>query len=356
MKKLIIMAIVLTLLTFLLPVMAVWGMSGEDRESDVDVIPENVVEAAGTVTIDSDEDSTSSTNTAKDIDSPLTGKADREIYVSVEIDGRVETMTLQYYLLGVVSAEMPASYPTEALKAQAVAARTYTYSRMLAALAGKNVHDSADVCTNPGHCKAYIDWEQQTDVWEEIGRTDYIDKIADAVMSTDGEVILYDSKPIVAVFHAASGDYTENAKDIWGSDVPYLVSVESPNGADYKKTITISAEEFQEIIYNEYPDALLTGEPSEWFGEIVRTQAGGVESIIVGGVEVTGKEMREIFDLPSTNFDAIPKKNTIVFNTKGYGHCVGMSQYGARALALKGKNYRDVLHWYYTDVDIRKLT
>lgn len=365
MKKIIIIAIVLTLLTFILPVLAVWGVSGRDENDSEEIIPKNAIEAAGTTNIESDgkvvneavdKYSKDNIDSKDSIESSLIGKSDAEIYVRVEINGKVETMTLQYYLLGVVVAEMPASFPTEALKAQTVAARTYTYSRILAALAGNNAHDNADVCTDTSHCKAYTDWEKQADAWEEIGRADYCEKVVDAVMSTDGEVILYDSKPIVAVFHAASGEYTENAKDIWGSDVPYLVSVENPDGADYEKTITFTIDEFQEAISYKYPEAVLAGEPADWFGEISYTPAGGVSSIIVGGVEITGKEMRELLKLPSSNFDITTKKDAIVLNTRGYGHCVGMSQYGARALALKGRDYKEILHWYYTDVEIRKLS
>lgn len=353
MKKIVIIAIVLTILTFILPVMAVWGLSSDENDPE-EIIPENAIKTAGTTMLNIGDKSTTDTDLENDIDSTLMGMSDTEIIVRVEMSGQIDTMTLQHYLLGVVTAEMPASFPAEALKAQAVAARTYTYSRMRAELAGNNAHDNADVCTNPAHCKAYTDWEQQVAVWDEMGRDDYSEKILDAVKGTDREVILYDSKPIVAVFHAASGEFTENAKDIWGSEVPYLISVESPNGADYKEKNTVTIEEFKDVIYREYPDALLVGEHSEWFGEIVHTPAGGVSSINVGGVKISGKEMRALFDLPSSNIEISTKKDVIVFNTKGYGHCVGMSQYGARVLALKGKNYQDILHWYYTDVEIRK--
>jgi stage II sporulation protein D len=346
MKKIAVISLVLTFLIFVLPLMAVRGKPAEyQRDNREEKRPENAIEAAGPTQIENNG-----------TDPPSVPLSDDEVMVRVSLNGKTKSMSLRSYLLGVVAAEMPASYPSEALKAQAVAARTYTFSRIMAAKAGKEAHDGADVCTNPAHCKAYVEWEDRQAEWEKIGRRDYCDKIVEAVDGTVGEVILYNSEPIVAVFHAASGKYTENAKDIWGSDVPYLKSVESPEGADYNKKITYTTEEFRNRVNDKYPEAVLSMEPANWFGEVKYTEAGGVSSIVVGGVDISGKNMRALFDLPSSNFEIEVKRDKIIFNTSGYGHGVGMSQYGARALALKGKDYRDILLWYYTDVKIGKVT
>ena len=215
---------------------------------------------------------------------------------------------------------MPAYYPSEALKAQAVAARTYTYSRILAAKAGKQAHSGADVCTDPAHCKAYTNWEERRAEWESIGRKDYCDKIVGAVDGTSGEIILYNDQPIVAVFHAASAEYTENAGDIWGVDVPYLQSVKSPEGAGYNKKITFTAEKFRDLISGRYPEAVLTDEPDSWFGEVKHTEAGGVSSIVVGGVTISGKDMRNCW-AASSNFETESKKDKIILNQRLRTRC-----------------------------------
>jgi stage II sporulation protein D len=275
--------------------------------------------------------------------------------VRVDIDGSVRIMSLYEYLLGVVSAEMPASFPLEALKAQAVAARTFTYSRIAASKAGHPAHENADVCAESSHCKAYISWEEIRAKWKALGRNKYADKVTEAVQSTDGEVILYKDEPIVAVFHAASAAYTENAKDVWGSDIPYLQSVKSPDGAEYSRKVTFSADDFKSSFLKKYPDAVFKGEPSGWFKDIDTSEAGGVIGITIGGVRVSGRTVRAVFGLASSNFEIAAGKNQITFFSSGFGHCVGMSQYGARALALKGKDYQGILSWYYTDIEIKKI-
>lgn len=355
MKRIALITLVLVLIIFILPLMVVGGKSADIQPDDGEVKrPDDAIEAAGPTKIEDKESKAPSEDGGQSVGTATL--YDDEVTVRVSHNGKIMSMSLRSYLLGVVAAEMPAYYPLEALKAQAVAARTYTYSRMIAAKAGKQAHNGADVCTDPAHCKAYIDWEERQAEWEDAGRSDYSEKIVSAVDSTSGEIIIYDDQPIVAVFHAASAEYTENAGDVWGTDVPYLRSVRSPEGADYNKKITFTTEEFRDLLEETYPEAQLSDEPENWFGEVIYTEAGGVSSIVVGGVKISGKDMRKIFGLPSANFEIDVRKNRITFDTKGYGHGVGMSQYGARALALKGMDHEDILLWYYTDVSIGRAT
>jgi len=368
MKRIIIMALVLTLFVFLLPVLAVREepVAGVTDFSDEE--PENAIEAAGSAVVVKNsyekkedntkinkEDNASGAETAEKDAPSVIYPNDADIRVRVKSKGKILTMSLYDYLLGVVSAEMPASFPSEALKAQAVAARTFTYSRKRAAENGKPSHPDADVCTDASHCKAYMPWEEIKGKWEDIGMSDYAEKVEIAVRETDGEVILYEEEPIIAVFHAASGEYTENAKDVWGSEVPYLKSVESPGGAEYVRETSFRADEFKSMFAKKHPEAVFGDSPSEWIRDIVRSEAGGVMRISIGGVQVSGREVRSIYGLASTNFDVKADKSKVTFQSSGYGHCVGMSQYGARTLALKGKDYREILSWYYTGTEIKRI-
>jgi len=368
MKRIAIIALILTLFIFLLPLMAVREKPIAGDSEIIDEQPENAIEAAGSAVVVKNKagksgDSTGTQSGGKNSGTEIIEKNDQQtfypddadIQVRVKDSDRVLTMDLHSYLLGVVSAEMPAAFPAEALKAQAVAARTFTYSRMKAAKEGKPSHNDADVCTSASHCKAYMPWEEIKSKWEELGRDDYVEKVEKAVRETNGEVIVYNEEPIIAVFHAASGKYTENAKDVWGSEVPYLKSVESPDGEEYTKKVTFSADEFQSLFIAKNPDAVFGDQPSEWIGEIVKSEAGGVIRITIGGVQVSGSVVRSIFNLASANFDIKADRDKVMFSSRGYGHCVGMSQYGARALALKGKDYREILSWYYTGIEIKKI-
>ncbi len=281
---------------------------------------------------------------------------DAALTIRVLVGSEVLTLTMDDYLFCVVAAEMPASFPLEALRAQAVAARTYAEAKMLDA--AKNgppeVHKGADVCDQYTHCKAYISREQAMGNWGERAE-EYAATIAGAVASTDGEVILYEQEPIVAVFHAASSGRTERAADVWGGDLPYLQSVESPGEdacAKYHGRAEIPLAEFKKTIADAYPQADLQTVPL--WGESERSAAGGVISVTVGGVPLTGGRIRTLFALQSAHFTMTLEDDRVVFETLGYGHGVGMSQYGARALALEGKTYEEILRWYYTGVTVSR--
>ena len=279
--------------------------------------------------------------------------------VTVCIGDTVQEMTLESYLVGVLAAEMPAAFPAEALKAQAVAARTYTlYKEDLYGCDGAKApasHKGAVLCDDSGHCKAYCDLAQRAqDLWG-ANRDFYQSKITAAVQDTDGLVMVYEGKPIAAVFHAASAEKTEAAVDVWGNAVPYLVSVSSPGGeasSSYYATVELLQSDFAAAFTAAHPEAKLTGAASGWFADIKRSEAGGIVSLKVGGVQVEGREIRSLAGLNSTNFTVEARESLLIFSTTGYGHGVGMSQYGARALALEGQNFESILKHYYTGVDL----
>ncbi len=280
---------------------------------------------------------------------------DAQMKITVWDGQQVLTLPLNEYLLGVVASEMPALFPEEALKAQAVAARTYALNR--ASLTPAQSHHGAMVCTDPSHCKAYKPFATAAANWG-ISREQYSAKITSAVADTDGQILLYDGKPISAVFHSASAGKTENASDVWGGNVPYLQSVDSFGEQDspaYYGTVEIPTDEFKSSFLKKWPSAKLDSSPDTWFKNSTRSGAGGVINVYVGGVKVTGNQIRSLCGLRSTNFTVKHENGKLIFNTLGYGHCVGMSQYGARAMAKQGKNYREILTWYYKGVTFGQL-
>ena len=268
-------------------------------------------------------------------------------------DGRVETMAMDDYLWRVVAAEMPAAFEPEALKAQAVAARTYTCAKMERTTPA---HPEADVCTDVACCQACRTPEEAAASWGSNARM-YTDKIAAAVADTDGLAVLYGGKPIQAVFFSSADGRTVDAVEVWGNAVPYLTGVDSPEGEEvpnYHSTVTLTAEACKARLLAKYPGADLSGDPSGWFSNTVSNSAGGVESMKVGGVTVSGQALRTLFALRSTSFTVSAGAEGVTFAVTGYGHGVGMSQYGANALAREGKRCEEILKWYYTGVEVAR--
>lgn len=279
--------------------------------------------------------------------------ADAQVQVYVADENRVEDMKINDYLKCVVAAEMPVDFELEALKAQAVAARTYLYSHIEQVRQGNVAagHNGAVVCTDSTHCQAYITEQKRRDSWE--GDIDAKwNKISAAVEDTSGQVMTYDGEIISAVFHSTSSGNTEAAVDVWGSDVPYLQSVASEGdekSPKFHSELVMSEEDFrsraeEKISGMDRSKALI--------GNIIRSDAGGIVTIELGGVEVEGTEFRSIFSLRSTNVEIEQTDGDIIMSVKGYGHGVGMSQYGADYLASQGKDYEEILKTYYTGIKI----
>lgn len=262
-------------------------------------------------------------------------------------------MTMAEYLPGVVRGEMPATFEEEALKAQAVAERTFIYYHMQGGR--KAAHPDADVCMDYRCCNAWVSQEQAKSNWGD-NYEEYNRKIQQSVEETDGQVMLYDGKPILAAFHSSSAGVTAKSGDAWVSDLPYLVSVESPENADsvpnYYSVNTFTPEEFREKVLAQEPTAVLEGSPAEWVTDLQKNESGRVESVTVGGISLRGTRVRSILGLRSACFTAECTDSAITFRVTGYGHGVGMSQYGANALAKEGKTWQEILRWYYRGVSI----
>lgn len=267
-------------------------------------------------------------------------------------EGGVVELTMEEYLWGVVAAEMPASFETEALKAQACAARTYTVIRQ-----NSGKHPDADICGDSTCCQAYIERAAAEARWG-LNAREYGRKIDQAVAETDGLGIFYQDQPIQALFFSSAAGKTVDAVEVWGNSVAYLKSVDSPEGDEvpnYRTQVTLGAEEVKSLVLNAYPGADLSGDPSAWFGEARRNEGGGVISVLLGGVTLTGGQVRSLFSLRSAAFTVSWDGAQFTFDVTGYGHGVGLSQYGANAMAKAGSDFEEILTWYYTGTQVREL-
>ena len=264
--------------------------------------------------------------------------------------GEVTELSMYAYLVGAVAAETPASFESEALRAQAVALRTYVLHHIyIAPPAG---HADADVCGDFGCCAAYDDEAALREKWGDA-YDENLKKIEDAVAATDGIFITYDSLPILAVFHSSSYRATTGAEKVWSQPVPYLVSVPSPETesevTNLKSTVTVTAADFKSTVLSAYPDAKLEGDARAWITDMQIDKTGRVDTITVGGITLTGTQLRALFALRSTAV-SVTIGEDIVFETMGYGHGVGMSQFGANIMAKGGASWREIIKSYYTGV------
>ena len=271
---------------------------------------------------------------------------DTRILVLSEESQTIE-MELCDYLTGVVLAEMPVSFEDEALKAQSVVARTY----IIRASKGASKHDPAAVCMDSACCQGYL--APDTFLIKGGNERD-VQRIRELIAETAGEVLTYEGELIEATYFSCSGGVTEDAVAVWGADVPYLQSVESPGeeqAAHYTDTVTFSAEEFASRL-----GISLTGRPSGWFSNITYTEGGGVASIKIGTESFSGTQLRRLLGLRSTAFEIATEDDSISVTTRGYGHRVGMSQYGANAMAASGSAYGEILTYYYQGTQLTAYT
>lgn len=261
----------------------------------------------------------------------------------------VEEIPLEEYLVGVLLSEIPVSFPMEAMKAQAVAARTFALRQMEA---GK--HEDWDLCAESSCCQAWSSREelegkfgsQMDEAWE----TALL-----AVQLTSGQVMTYEGELIEAVYFSCAGGQTEDAVAVWGSEVPYLQSVSSPEkdvGQAYASEVVMTAAEFRASMMALDSTLELEGTAATWFGENTRTRGGGVASIEIGGQWYSGTQLRAALGLRSTNFTVSVSEEIIIFQVLGFGHRVGMSQYGAAELAESGLDYGQILTHYYTGITV----
>jgi stage II sporulation protein D len=271
-------------------------------------------------------------------------------------------MDIEEYIKSAVAAEMPAEFELEALKAQAVAARTYAYGRINGTYTSKpGVHDGIAVCTDHLHCQAWVSKEEAKKRWGIIYGARNWRKIERAVNETKGIVIEYEGKIINALYHSNSGGKTENCEDVWeGTSVPYLRSVISlgeEGSKNYKNAVDIKTTEFVSKIKENFPEANLKAADLPEAVKITGyTEGGRVKTLKISNIEMKGTQFRTIFGLKSANFK-IEKKNkdTLTITTIGYGHGVGMSQYGANYLAKRGGSFDEILKYYYRGVELASI-
>ena len=255
------------------------------------------------------------------------------------------------YLYGVVSAEMPANFELEALKAQAIVARTYTAYKMFKG----SKHANADICDDSTCCQAWISKEDRLAKWNEAERQSNWDKIVTAVDTTKGKIITYNGEPINAFFHSNSGGSTESVANVWGgTDYPYLQSVETAGEegyTQYSSSVTLTKEEVLQKIQETHPEVVIDFNSQNPIQIIEYTESGRVKTIQFGNISISGVEARTIFGLRSAKF-SIEIGENITFNVVGYGHGVGLSQTGADAMAKTGATAEQIINHYYTDVKI----
>ena len=266
----------------------------------------------------------------------------------------IEEVKIDDYLYNVVSAEMPADYELEALKAQAIVARTYTIYK-----AQNKKHENADICDDSTCCQAWVSKENRLERWEETKREDNWKKIQQCVNETKGKIITYNNQPINAFFHANSGGTTELPVNVWGgSGLPYLQVVQTAGEeryTQYSSEVDLTQEELINKLKTKYEDIQIDFNNDEDVKILEHTDSNRVKTVRFGNHELSGVETRTLLGLKSTNFEIKKENNQIKFSVKGYGHGVGMSQTGANTMAKQGKNCEEIIKHFYVGIEIKDI-
>lgn len=269
--------------------------------------------------------------------------------------GRVVEKSVLDYVKGSVSAEIPPTYEEEAIKAQAVIC--LTYALWLKDNSEKTSLENADISDNPDRFQGYLDESELKDKWGDK-YDEYSNKISDCISQVETEYLTYENKPIMACYHAISPGKTESAENAFGTDVPYLKSVEA-NGdllsPEIDSAITLSADEFKKCA-ERLDGVKLQGDASKWLGKLSKTDSGFVKSIVIGSKKIGGNDARSAFSLKSPAFTVKFENNEFVFSVKGYGHLVGMSQYSADYMARQGATYKEILSHFYPGTTLKKAS
>lgn len=266
----------------------------------------------------------------------------------------IEEVKIDDYLCNVVSAEMPADYELEALKAQAIVARTYTIYKVQ-----NKKHENADICDDSTCCQAWVSKENRLERWEETKREDNWNKIQQCVNETKGKIITYNNQPINAFFHANSGGTTELPVNVWGgSGLPYLQVVQTAGEegyTQYSSEVDLTQEELINKLKTKYEDIQIDFNNDEDVKIIEHTDSNRVKTVKFGNHELSGVETRTLLGLKSTNFEIKKENNQIKFLVKGYGHGVGMSQTGANTMAKQGNNCEEIIKHFYVGIEIKDI-
>lgn len=281
----------------------------------------------------------------------LTSDSKTVLRVYLTDEQKIVQMPINQYVMGVVAAEMPAEYSLEALKAQAVVARTYAlYKQSI------RKDEEYDVTDSHETDQAFLSESKAKERFGDSYNT-YMDKIAEAVNAVNDDTVLYEGKPILATCHSISAGRTESAEALWGGSYPYLKPVESVGdilSPDYLSEVTLSAEDMKSAL--EKHDISVDGDANSWITDITRSESGYILTLKVCGNEVKGSLFRTALGLRSTNLDISFEADQFKLTVKGYGHGVGLSQYGAQFMALQGSGYKEILTWYYTDCTVEKYS
>jgi stage II sporulation protein D len=284
-----------------------------------------------------------------------------KINVYFAAEKQSKQMDMEEYIKGVVAAEMPASFELEALKAQAVAARTFAYGRIANVYKSKpGVHDSDDICTDSTHCQAWISKETAKKNWGIFFGSRNWNKIEKAVNETKGIIVTYNGQIANTLFHSNSGGRTENSEEVWdGVNVPYLRSVLSSGeeaSKEFEMTTLVKTKDFIDIFKSKYPDINVGKDVFSGIKVLNYTTGGRVGNIKIGNTTMKGTEFRSLLSLRSSNFKINRfDKVTLKITVTGNGHGVGMSQWGADSLAKKGGTFIEILKYYYTGVNLMTI-
>ena len=328
MRQLLIIGAILCSLILIIPTMLVLAFQGNEEEQSIN---------------------STSVQTSNYIYESTALPEDMTVSVFRTHKEKIEEVDFEDYIIGVVASEMHPSFSMEALKAQALAARTYIVKHLFNPT-DMNLPEGAMVTDTVMHQV----FRNDEDLREFYGK-DYewsIARITEAVQATRGQIITYNGEPITASFFSTSNGYTENSEDYWQNAFPYLRSVESPwedHSPKYTTEKVISTHQFQQAL-----GVALPGDGS--VGNITsRTEGGRVANVNINGKNFTGREIREKLDLDSSDFEWKRSGNNVVIETKGWGHGVGLSQYGADGMAKEGKNYQEIIQHYYSGVQIASI-
>lgn len=342
MKKFAIQLLLFSALTLLLPVVTAALCGGAPQVSAFTTFLNQSSDS-------SSQSSSTSSDSAQETALPILNSA----------SGEVEQVPLRDFLIGAAASEMPASYQDEAIKAQIIAAHSYALANRDAQLANPDPElNGAWFAANPDGREGYIRLDDLQAVWGDQYQQNY-DRLAALVDEVCNLVVTYNGSPALTTYFAICNGTTETSEAVWGQALPYLVSVDSAldlTSPDCEQTVTLSMQDVYDKLNLTFYSLDLTGKPETWFGAMVRDDAGYVSTVEIGGQTIKGTELRQALGLRSADFDVtVGEDNSFTFTTRGYGHGVGLSQYGANALAITGKRYDEILAHYYPGTTLTEV-
>ncbi len=317
----------------------------EEQEKLPTAVPPMPVEQEESAEI-SDEESSATLSTGLSI---------RSFLIKNASSGNIDTVPMEEFVLGAVCSEMPATFHLEALKAQAVSARTWAvYQQLWQEKHPDEALNGADFQSDPYNWKGYVTEAQARERFGELF-DEYWSVLTQAVKETEGQILCVNEQPIAAAYHAISAGKTESAENVWGSPVSYLQPVDSRGdelAPGFEETVTITEQELKTI----YSAAEFSGEAASWLEILERSESGYVTKIRVGNIERKGLDFRTTLGLRSSNFNISYDEQGFHITTKGYGHGAGLSQYGADFMARQGSSYEEILYHYYQGAKLQNLS